>query len=285
MANYSLHLGVNAPAASHYRAWVPSLRWAEKDASDWKAFFDSRGWRTSLEQGQFATTGNLKYWIGNTIHAGDAELVVITWSGHGTQVRQGITRDLLGFHGGREEADGRDEQWVMYNRLFFDEEVRDQIARFRPPTKVVVIADSCHSGTIFQLRGDARGSGPRPSEDDPSVALGSGDLARRDLADWAAESVVEANQAEYSRALRSISGAAPTADFVGLAACMDAELAFESRGNGHFTRAALRLLKEGFAGNYDEFLEAVKPRLERPQTPVPYWYGARAGLLRQPVFS
>lgn len=68
----------------------------------------------------------------------------VHYSGHGTQVRDY----------NRDEMDGKDEAWmpVDYARvgLITDDELHATLCRC--PAKVVVISDSCHSGTVMDLR-------------------------------------------------------------------------------------------------------------------------------------
>lgn len=68
----------------------------------------------------------------------------VHYSGHGTQVRDY----------NRDEQDGKDEAWmpVDFTRagLITDDELNSTLCHC--PAKIVVISDSCHSGTVMDLR-------------------------------------------------------------------------------------------------------------------------------------
>jgi len=78
--------------------------------------------------------------------AGDE--LVITYSGHGTQ-RPDYNRD---------EADGRDEAWCLYDGNLIDDEIQKIIAKVPQGVKLTVISDSCHSGTVTRAFMGAMGS-------------------------------------------------------------------------------------------------------------------------------
>jgi len=77
--------------------------------------------------------------IGNYIsdsRAGD--LIVITYSGHGTNVP-----DQNG-----DESDGRDEALCLYDGYLVDDCIRDMMKGLHPEASLTFISDSCHSGTV-----------------------------------------------------------------------------------------------------------------------------------------
>lgn len=271
MARYSLHLGVNAPAESHYgEGVVPPLRWAHQDARDWRSFFTSRGWQTTCWVGESATTSNLAHWIDGVVAKGDADLVVITWSGHGAQIPN-ETRLSAGRPD--QETDDFDELWAMHDRFLFDDEVLTLMSQFKPPTRVVVIADSCHSGTSFRFE---------PTEEDGEVQAGK--RTPRMLEDGIVHQVVARNAVLYASVVRSLeSTTSPTIAFVGLAACRDDERAYEADGQGVFTRALLDLLRAGFDKSYHDLLKAAAHSTPY-QHPRAFWYDD-ATLLHERAFG
>jgi hypothetical protein len=68
------------------------------------------------------------------------DIFFVTYSGHGGQVP-----DLNG-----EELDGRDETWVLFDRMIVDDELYGLWSEFKPGTRIVVLSDSCHSGTVMR---------------------------------------------------------------------------------------------------------------------------------------
>ena len=47
-----------------------------------------------------------------------------------------------------EETDQLDETWVLYDRQLLDDELYDLWCRFAPGVRILMISDSCHSGTV-----------------------------------------------------------------------------------------------------------------------------------------
>lgn len=88
----------------------------------------------------------------------DLDLVWLHFSGHGTYV---IDRNS-------DEADGRDECLVpsdfRSHGVLPDDYVNRVLANFNPKTRVVLVSDCCHSGTIADLRFSWEGSKNRRTE-------------------------------------------------------------------------------------------------------------------------
>ena len=82
-----------------------------------------------------------------TLVAGDTFL--LTYSGHGGQVpdRNGDeSKKETGEIG--EFPDQYDETWVLYDRQLIDDELYQLWAAFAPKVRIVMLSDSCHSGTV-----------------------------------------------------------------------------------------------------------------------------------------
>ena len=77
------------------------------------------------------------------------DTVAFTYSGHGTRVP-----DSDG-----DEEDGYDEAIVLQGALYTDDQIAVALSRFKPGVRVVVVADSCHSGTVTR----AIAAGPHPN--------------------------------------------------------------------------------------------------------------------------
>jgi metacaspase-1 len=66
------------------------------------------------------------------------DLLFWTYLGHGGQMPDPD----------REESDARDETWVLFDRQLLDDELYALWARFQPGVRIVVLSDSCHSGSV-----------------------------------------------------------------------------------------------------------------------------------------
>ena len=111
-----------------------------KDATNWATFFREQnievvGRYENTSKKQF---GRLIQTLSGNAKAGD--LAIIQHSGHGTQ-----QRDSSG-----DELDGKDEMLCMFDGTLVDDRVWDLLSLFRPGVRVLLITDTCHSGTMYR---------------------------------------------------------------------------------------------------------------------------------------
>ena len=88
---------------------------------------------------------------GKTLSSGD--FFFLTYSGHGGQVP-----DVTG-----EEADKQDETWCLYDGQLIDDELYLELSRFAAGVRILVLSDSCHSGTVVARRASAGRRPARPA--------------------------------------------------------------------------------------------------------------------------
>jgi hypothetical protein len=87
----------------------------------------------------------------------DGDLFVFYYSGHGGQ-----QPDVSG-----DEADGHDETLVLYDRQLVDDELNDIWLKFSEGVRIVMISDSCNSGTNYRhARGELLPTPMAPVPDD-----------------------------------------------------------------------------------------------------------------------
>ena len=79
------------------------------------------------------------------LEAGD--IFFVTYSGHGGQVPDLNDED---------ETDGSDETWLAYDRQIVDDELYELWAKFKPGVRILVLSDSCHSGSVNKRSRTAR---------------------------------------------------------------------------------------------------------------------------------
>ena len=139
MAKTALCIGINNYPGTHM-----DLQGCINDAQDWAAELTSRGFAvTTLIDAKATKAAMVKAFKAIVGSAKKGDTVVITFSGHGTYVP-----DLNG-----DEADGLDEGLCPYDlqtggAALLDDEIHAIFAARAPGVRLVLISDSCHSGTV-----------------------------------------------------------------------------------------------------------------------------------------
>jgi hypothetical protein len=262
----SIHLGLNAVDAHVYRGWSGPLRGCQNDARAMQAIADARGFTSRLLLGADATCPNLFAAMDRAaadLSAGD--LLLLTYSGHGASLP-----DRSG-----DEPDQRDEAWCLHDGLLLDDEIHHRLCTFAAGVRVLVVSDSCFSGSVTrddQTKPTARVRRP--------AALRNGSAATPDRRAPGARvrAVLRANADEYAArkaAVAATQALEPAAGIILLAACKDRQTAHDGELHGLFTAALLATWNGGaFAGGHDAFLAAIWTRVEAAQTPTLFTVGA-----------
>ena len=136
---YSLHIGLNFVDAFAYNGWDGKLADCITDMENMEALANQNGYATLVLPNSHANYGNVKRtfdYLAKTANTGDR--VLITYSGHGSNYE-----DDNG-----DELDGRDEVWCLYNGGLRDDELNAWLAKFKAGVEVLLLSDSCHSGTM-----------------------------------------------------------------------------------------------------------------------------------------
>lgn len=117
------------------------------DADDWSKLFHANGFDVHVLAEKQATRSNILHGLKSLIaDLADGDTGVFTYSGHGTQVP-----DLNG-----DEADGWDECLCPIDmgrdghNLIVDDELGAMFEKLAPGARLLLISDSCHSGTIMR---------------------------------------------------------------------------------------------------------------------------------------
>jgi hypothetical protein len=171
----SLHIGVNRVDPARYGGWNGALNGCENDARTMMAIATAEGFTTKTLFTQQATTTN----VVAEIRAAAARLTsggvfLLTYAGHGGQVPN-TSADA--------EEDQQDETWVLYDRQFLDDEIEQALTAFAAGVNIVMLSDSCHSGTVCRKMDDPTQRDfvelkrsyyvdlavPRPGPDDPAI--------------------------------------------------------------------------------------------------------------------
>lgn len=265
MAKHALCVGIN-----DYPGTGSDLAGCVNDANDWGKALAARGFAVSKMYDKQATGKAMRKAFAEIVGgAKRGDTVVIQYSGHGSFVP-----DQDG-----DEPDGTDECLCPYDigssGPITDDELFDIYMERERGVKLVIISDSCHSGTVAKFAPMAKGKARQERKVrflPPEVFL-----SRRDFAVLG-----------MRRALRRSSPPGRYAALL-MSGCQDTEYSydayFQGRPNGAFTFAALGALKK-LAPNasYREWFRSIRQALPSQQYPQsPNLYGS-SSMKRWKVF-
>jgi hypothetical protein len=222
---------------NNYPGIFNDLKGCVNDAKDWSALLQGLGFEVSMMLDSQATKKNVKAALQGLVNSTDAgDVAVFTYSGHGTQVTD--------FNS--DEGDPYDEAVCLYDGNVIDDELRVILQGIHPQATLIVISDSCFSGSVTRIAGEK--AIPRFV---PPMVSTTGRVARRSFL------LPEEDMPELL-----------------LSGCGDSEYSydaeFEGRPNGAMSAYAIRVIKQNPNATYREFyagLRALLPSEEYPQTP------------------
>jgi hypothetical protein len=254
----SLHIGLNHVDPDHYQGWDGALQGCINDANDLLAIAKDAGFATNRLVDEEATAAAVTAEIAKAAAAVEpGGTFMLTYSGHGSQVPD------KNFDEG---DDGLDETWVCYDRQLVDDELYALWATFAPGTRIVVLSDSCHSGTAIRETLDA----VRPDALDARLSLSAPD-AMRTMPKAQARAVYDANRELYDAIQADVPAGetiAVAADVLLLSGCQDNQTSADGKRNGLFTQTLLGVWDGGaFAGGYRRLYDAVTARMPPWQSP------------------
>jgi len=250
----SVHIGINRVDPDQYEGWDGQLAACEADAKDMAALAKKQGFKSStLLLTKAATAEAVAAAIlgaAKTLKSGD--LFFLTYSGHGGQV----------FDTNSDEKDRMDETWVCYNRQFIDDELYELWGKFKAGVRIVVLSDSCHSGTVLR--------------DIPAFISGGPRI--RAMPTTVVRKVQKAHAGLYRRIQDEHPAAEKTrvkANVLLTSGCMDNQTSLDGARNGLFTGTLKKVWNGGkFRGNYRKLRDVIVARMPPDQTPNYYVVGA-----------
>lgn len=263
---FALCIGLNSVDAGHYAGWSGVLNACEADAISMRSLLTKRGFGVKTLLTKQAT----REAVLNEIRAAAADcksgdIFVLTNSSHGGQLP-----DLNG-----DESDGMDETLCMYDGEIVDDELFHALGAFAAGVRVLVISDSCHSGTVARLMlhaQDALARGHNHRLMPPDVAL----------ATYHANG--DAYDAILSRPELREARANLKASVLLLSGCQDNQTSLDGTYNGLFTGTLLRTWNGGaFTGSYKTFRSRIVSKMPPDQTPSLYWASARCAVFEAQV--
>ncbi|MBF6300430.1 caspase family protein [Nocardia amamiensis] len=271
---FALHIGLDLLDPSAYAGWNGRLYAAENDANTMADLTADLGYRSRTLLSAEATTSAIFDAIAGaaqTLEPGD--IFVLTYAGHGGQFE-----DITG-----DEADQLDETWLLYDREILDDELNMAFSDFRNGVRVLLISDSCHSGTVAReyYKSVLTESGfAADAYTKVAARLGSRDRAtyrqQRKLKARQAPPALQADVLKEHRDLyHRIRSSTPrsneiavNASIILMAACQDNQVSLENDGHGVFTAALLDRWRRGeFRGSYRSFCDEIIQELPATQSP------------------
>lgn len=241
--------------------WVGPLKSAEKDAKDMFELAKNQKFDAMILKTDEATAENVKKQFkiaANQLTAGDTFL--LTYAGHGSQVE-----DLSD-----DEWDGNDETWCLYDRMLLDDEQRVLYAEFAEGVNIVVLCDSCHSGSATRSGGSNSVYARRRRQHRRSRAM----------EERTAKAVYQGNKKKYDQIQRGLPDPLPEvkASRILFSACQDHEEAGDGEENGAFTGVLKEIWGGGkFEGNYEDFARKIRETLQSKYNKAVDEAGTRGG--------
>jgi len=256
MAKRALCIGIN-----DYPGTDNDLSGCVNDVADWTSALRKRGFEVEQLLNEQATGRTIRAAMKSLVSsARPGDSVVIQYSGHGSFVP-----DLDG-----DEPDGTDEcicpHDVATKGPITDDELFDLYSLRQPGVRVVMISDSCHSGSVARFA---------PITTPPTMPGRS--APQRKVRFLPPATFLSKGNAAKLGARRGMRRSSPPGRYAALllAACQDVEYSwdayFRGRPNGAFTFVALRALADLPRGAvYRDWHKAIRkelPSQQYPQTP------------------
>ena len=283
-----LHIGLNTVSAAAYGGWEGPLAACEFDANDMAALGKAQGLKPTVLLTKKATRAAVLAAMRSAAKAlKSGDYFLLSYSGHGGQVP-----DIDG-----EEADRKDETWCLFDGQLLDDELYFELSKFAAGVRILVLSDSCHSGTVTRdLAPPPPPPGQRPKLMPESVARrvyddhkAFYDKLQTDVAAAARKAFTDPDEA-----LAQVGAAAEAVGLVGkfkpavvlISGCQDNQTSMDGDHNGAFTEQLLKVWNRGaFSGDHNLFHARIRAGLPRTQSPNLFVLGRAATFLKQKPFK
>jgi hypothetical protein len=282
-----LHIGLNTVDPKQYEGWDGPLAACENDANDMAALAKSRGIKPTVLITPKATRAAVLRGLrsaAKALKAGD--LFFLSFSGHGGQIK-----DASG-----DEPDKKDETWCLFDGQLVDDELYFEFSKFAAGVRIVMLSDSCHSGSVARAREPQVPPGTRSKL--MPIAVGNRvyaahakfyDKLQKDVAKQAGGKVADPDaalaQVATSGPMLAVAGRFK-ASLILVSGCQDNQTSLDGDHNGAFTEALLEVWANGtFNGDYAKLHARVKAQLPASQTPNLFTLGSVGQFIAERPFT
>jgi len=283
----SLHIGLNSVDPAHYAGWSGPLNACEADANDLAALSKKAGIKPTVLLTKKGTRASVLAGIraaAKRLKRGD--FFLLSYSGHGGQVT-----DVTG-----EEEDGKDETWCLYDGELLDDELYVELSQFATGVRILVLSDSCHSGTVTRARPEPPPPGSRSRMMPPDIAEQTYQQ-NKEFYDNLQKAVVKAagRAVPDPDTMLALVGTDPRVTrivkkfkpaVILISGCQDNQTSLDGAHNGAFTEQLLKVWNAGaFKGDYARFHGEIVSGLPSSQTPNLFPLGSAGTFLTQRPFT
>lgn len=245
----SVHIGLNKIDPAHYGS-NGALKGCINDAKAMLAIAKKKGFDESYiltdKEGTYKSLVTHLKKAAEKLEKGD--LLFISYAGHGASV----------WDNNNDENDGKDETWCLYDRMILDDELAECWARFKDGVKVLMVSDSCHSGSVSRVINsdgeivEEKTEGTRGLDNGPEIYERGSKLY----------------EATVPKDKNIAKGTGIKATVLLLSGCQDNQKSRDGKKNGLFTEKLLEVFDKGnFMGNYAGFLTRILQLMPANQSP------------------
>lgn len=245
----SIHIGLNKIDAKHYGS-DGALKGCINDANAMHTIAKTKGYDESYvfidKDGTYKKVVTQFKKAARKLKKGD--FLFISYAGHGSSV----------WDNNNDEADGKDETWCLYDRMILDDELAECWAKFKDGVKILMVSDSCHSGSVSRMMNANGEMVEEPAEGTRGLKEG--------------EKIYERNKVVYNATVTKDKNIAKDtgikATVLLLSGCQDNQTSRDGIKNGLFTEKLLEVYDDGnFKGNYADLLVKILKKMPSNQTP------------------
>ncbi len=261
---YSIHIGLNFVSPAHYDGWDGELVACENDARDMADLAEGQGFSTikTLIRSKATRAAVKRELAAAATKLKSGDLLMLTYSGHG-----GMLPDRNG-----DERDNRDETWCLFDGELVDDELYHAYAQFAEGVRIVVLSDSCHSGTVTRAAYYARNpenANKRYRSMPKAVALRTYNKNKEFY-----EKILKAPALKESNPFSAKYNSKLKATVRLLSGCQDNQESNDGDFNGLFTGTLLEVWNGGtFKGTYSQLMRKMLRQMPPDQTPNHYLIG------------